>query len=101
MVGDLEAKLDLRLPPTLAWDYPDIDALSAHLADQLNTTPQARSQPQPSHAASPGKIERVLAELDTLGDRERRAPAEIHMWKGTQEAIELPAGRCRVADPKT
>ena len=35
MVGDLEASLEVRLPPTLAWDFPDIDALSAHLADRM------------------------------------------------------------------
>lgn len=33
MVGDLEALLHLRLSPTLAWDYPDINALAAHLGD--------------------------------------------------------------------
>ncbi len=31
--GDLEVWLGLRLPPTLAWDYPTIEALSAHLAE--------------------------------------------------------------------
>jgi len=29
--GDLERWLGRRLPPTLVWDYPTIDALSRHL----------------------------------------------------------------------
>jgi acyl carrier protein len=34
LVGDLESLLNLRLPPTLAWDYPDVNALSSHLAER-------------------------------------------------------------------
>jgi acyl carrier protein len=32
MAGDLEDWLGLRLSPTLAWDYPTVEALSRHLA---------------------------------------------------------------------
>ena len=69
MVGDLEAMLSLRLPPTLAWDYPDIDALSAHLVDRL-TAESSSSAPAMPVAASPGQIDRLVAELDMLGDRD-------------------------------
>jgi acyl carrier protein len=31
--GDLERWLGRRLPPTLVWDYPTIEALADHLAD--------------------------------------------------------------------
>lgn len=33
LVGDLENRLGKALPPTLVWDYPTIDALAAHLAE--------------------------------------------------------------------
>jgi acyl carrier protein len=64
MVGDLEANLEVRLPPTLAWDYPDIDTLSAHLADCVAPSSAPTPQPESALAASQAKIESVLAELD-------------------------------------
>jgi acyl carrier protein len=64
MVGDLEANLEVRLPPTLAWDYPDIQTLSAHLADCLAPSSAPPPPPQSALAASQAKIESVLAELD-------------------------------------
>jgi acyl carrier protein len=73
MVGDLEANLEVRLPPTLAWDYPDIDALSAHLFDRMTTmsarSPEAR-QPKISTAVPEGPIQGLAAKLDTLSDRD-------------------------------
>lgn len=35
MVGDLEAHLKRRLPPTLVWDYPTIDDLVKHISEQI------------------------------------------------------------------
>jgi acyl carrier protein len=72
MVGDLEATFSRRLPPTLAWDYPTIDALAEHLSDRLaiaaaSTPEAARSQATP--ARSPAEIERLLAGLDQIGDQ--------------------------------
>ena len=32
LVGDLEEHLRRRLAPTLAWDYPTLETLAAHLA---------------------------------------------------------------------
>jgi acyl carrier protein len=52
LVGDLEAKLGRRLAPTLAWDYPTIDALAEHLA-----------------GPSCGTAEAVEGSLDRPGDR--------------------------------
>jgi len=75
MVGDLEANLEVRLPPTLAWDYPDINALSAHLASRFTTL--TSSAHQTSHPESlsvpstvPVKIEGMVADLDTLSDHD-------------------------------
>lgn len=34
--GDLEDWLDRRLSPTLVWDYPTIELLAQHLADNSN-----------------------------------------------------------------
>ena len=75
MVGDLEANLEVRLPPTLAWDYPDIDALSAHLASRfttLNSPANPTSHPETLSAPAPAtvEIEGMVPELDTLNDRD-------------------------------
>lgn len=32
LVGDLEEHVGRRLPPTLAWDQPTVEAMAAHLA---------------------------------------------------------------------
>ena len=56
LLGDIEILLDLLLPPTLVWDHPDINALSAHLAGQLTVAPSATSQPIPSSTASMTRI---------------------------------------------
>jgi acyl carrier protein len=34
LVGDLEDWLELRLPPTLVWDYPSIDAMTHYLYEK-------------------------------------------------------------------
>jgi acyl carrier protein len=34
LVGDLEDWLGVPLPPTLLWDYPSIEALANHLAEE-------------------------------------------------------------------
>ncbi|HEX8145430.1 MAG TPA: acyl carrier protein [Pyrinomonadaceae bacterium] len=36
--GDLEEWLGLRLAPTLAWDYPTIEALAQYLATEVNNS---------------------------------------------------------------
>lgn len=33
--ADLEDWLEIRLEPTLTWDYPTIDSLALHLSDKL------------------------------------------------------------------
>src|SRR5262245_33089513 len=34
LAGDLETWIGRQLPPTLVWDYPNIDELSRHLANE-------------------------------------------------------------------
>ena len=36
ITGDLEQWLEIRVSPTLAWDYPTIRDLAAHLAGELS-----------------------------------------------------------------
>ncbi len=35
LTADIEDLLELRLPPTLVWDYPNISSLARHLADLM------------------------------------------------------------------
>lgn len=42
LVGDLEDLLQRRFSPTLAWDYPTVRALAAHLSAE-NEPPQIRT----------------------------------------------------------
>lgn len=35
--ADLEDWLEMRLEPTLTWDYPTIDSLARHLSDELGS----------------------------------------------------------------
>ena len=62
MVGDLEEHLELRLPPTLAWTYPTVEALAEHLAGAQNDVTAATT---PATARS-----ELLARLDDLPEDE-------------------------------
>ncbi|MGW6980813.1 acyl carrier protein [Streptomyces sp. NPDC054932] len=35
LCGDVEDRFGLLVEPTLAWDHPTVDALTAHLAEEL------------------------------------------------------------------
>ena len=61
LVGDLEEHLKRRLPPTLAWTYPTIEALAAHLAET--------SEPQPATAPAAAEDD-LLSRLDELSEEE-------------------------------
>ncbi len=60
LVGDLEEHLKRRLPPTLAWTYPTVEALAAHLAETHETAAAAP-------AAAAGDL---LSRLDDLSEEE-------------------------------
>ncbi|MDZ7831610.1 MAG: SDR family NAD(P)-dependent oxidoreductase [Desulfobacterales bacterium] len=53
LAGELETQLNRRLPPTLAYDYPTIEALSKHLAEGPETAPDRQQQPDSHAAANP------------------------------------------------
>ena len=65
MVGDLEERLARRLSPTLAWDFPTVDAMAGHLAQE--TSPAATVQEtRPASAADAD----ILSRLDELLEEE-------------------------------
>jgi acyl transferase domain-containing protein/acyl-CoA synthetase (AMP-forming)/AMP-acid ligase II/acyl carrier protein len=50
LAGDLERWLGRRVPPTLAWDFPTIEAVSAHLAsDEPKVSAPAAGRDQEHH----------------------------------------------------
>ena len=77
LVGDLESQLNLRLPPTLVWDHPTIDALTEMIVsealpatDLRPTEGAAAEQSQKSDSLSPQEAENLLNNLDQLSDEE-------------------------------
>ena len=61
LVGDLEEHLKRRLPPTLAWTYPTVEALATHLAETHDTVV----------AKAPAAAESdLLSRLDDLSEEE-------------------------------
>ena len=68
LVGDLEDWLDLRLSPTLVWDYPSIDSMTNFLVAE------AERQVRPTgEAGSPAAVrdgQELLDNLDTLSEDE-------------------------------
>ncbi len=61
LVGDLEEHLKRRLPPTLAWTYPTVEALAGHLAGTSETAPGTVIAPPESD---------LLSRLDDLSEEE-------------------------------
>ncbi len=60
MIGDLEERLARRLSPTLAWDYPNVEALADFL---LQDAPAAATK-------AAAREEDLLARLDELSEEE-------------------------------
>lgn len=59
LVGDLEDHLGRRLPPTLAWDYPTVEKLAVHLA-----------QDSAAASAPVSDDSEILKRLDSLSEEE-------------------------------
>jgi acyl carrier protein len=66
LVGDLEDWLDLRLAPTLVWDFPSINAMTDHLMEQI----AAQSGVTPAGVESEADPARLLENLDSLSEEE-------------------------------
>ena len=73
LAGDLEDWLGCELSPTLAWDYPTIEALASHLAGEMaideNQQVKGVSRIQAVPRTSKN-IDQLLAELDQLSEDE-------------------------------
>lgn len=71
LVGDLEEQLGRRLPPTLTWDHPTVDALARHLA------PAATPPRGDADGAAPAPIDALPEHVidDLLGARVPSAPS--------------------------
>jgi acyl carrier protein len=75
LVGDLEDWLGLELSPTLVWDFPTIDEITAHLLEQIGVQRAGSAAPAeaPVAAAARGDAEdaeALLANLDQMSDAE-------------------------------
>lgn len=68
LVGDLEDWLDLRLSPTLVWDYPSIDAMADFLVEE--TERQAGSATGAAASEQEGYSRDLLDNLDSLSEDE-------------------------------
>ena len=66
LVGDLEDWLDLRLPPTLVWDFPSIDAMTEQLMARL----AGSAAPGAAAPAGAEDAARLLETLDTMSEEE-------------------------------
>jgi acyl carrier protein len=78
LVGDLEGLIGKRLPPTLAWDYPTVNALAQHVvgevATELQATPRERRSPASQSAAGNEADPRaVLTKLDGMSEADMDA----------------------------
>jgi len=98
VAGDLERKLGRDLPPTLLWDYPTINALSAHLAGPPAVAPEVV---QPAVAPTPTRpAVRPVSEpiaIVGLGCRFPGADGPDAYWSllehGVDAIREVPADR--------
>ena len=73
LVGDLEDWLALRLPPSLVWDYPSIEAIADHLVEKVKDQSAASTgeESAPDAAASDEpNARRLLDGFDQLSDQD-------------------------------
>jgi acyl carrier protein len=70
LVGDLEDSLELRLPPSLVWDYPSIDAMTDFLVEQVARKAATPTSPAAIGTGATQDAKRLLDGLDQLSDEE-------------------------------
>lgn len=66
--GDLEEWLGLRLAPTLAWDYPTIEALAQYLAKEANKVEHEDSRATTIDKGNGENTEQLSANVDQLSE---------------------------------
>ena len=98
LTGDLEVFLNRKLSPTLAWDYPTIELLANHLAnDSLPTKP---AKPSSDQTFSKDINEPVA--IIGLSCRFPKAPTPQAFWellrKGVDAIGEVPTDRWNIDD---
>ena len=83
LTGELADRLGGDLPATLFWDYPTIERLARHLAEEFNgvrsgvgvSTPEANTEASPiaghqERKLVPEEFDRILTELESLSEEE-------------------------------
>ncbi len=77
LVGDLEDRLGLRLPPTLVWDFPTVDGLVEKLAQEIRLAPTSEHSSSTSvdgvssmEELDAEQAQALLDRLDELSDAE-------------------------------
>lgn len=76
LVGDLEGLTGYKLPPTLAWDYPSVDALADHLVSRAGTSaPEPVATAARLVATANGKPDprAILSQLDGMSEEDMDA----------------------------
>jgi myxalamid-type polyketide synthase MxaE and MxaD len=68
----LESSFGIRLPATLAWNYPTVTALARHLLTRLVLDVPSPTAPAEPMADQTDDVERLLAEIEGLSDDEAR-----------------------------
>jgi amino acid adenylation domain-containing protein len=94
LTGDLEIFLNRKLSPTLAWDYPTIELLSDHLANDSQSK-QTKTSPKPA-ITKPTYTKEPIAIIG-LSCRFPQAPNPQAFWKllrnGIDAVTEVPSDR--------
>lgn len=94
LTGDLETFLNRKLSPTLAWDYPNIELLANHLA---NNSQREQTKPSPKPTRPTPTFTKEPIAIIGLGCRFPQAPNPQAFWEllrnGIHAVTEVPPDR--------
>jgi acyl carrier protein len=87
LVGDLEGHLGTQLSPTLAWDYPTVQALAEHVVERASCPAtggngQVKTGPRESGARTTQDARTLLSQLDGMSEEEMDALLEQYSNTG-------------------
>jgi amino acid adenylation domain-containing protein/thioester reductase-like protein len=95
LTGDLEVFLKRKLSPTLAWDFPTIELLANHLAN--DSEPVKKPMPLPGSILSSSNFTKEPIAIIGLSCRFPQAPNPQAFWellrKGVDAITEVPSDR--------